>query len=185
MDFCARVMVWSVVQGALQYRRCRRTTGLAARRKPGLGLRTARCSSRSSVSEEHRLGLSMYVCRVFLGTRQPAWPGVTVAAMATEVILGHIVTQQWESMHLLEHTVSVGTQAVVGTHCCNSGNRGNCWDTLLPQWHRFTLSQQWPWIRWLPLFFLSSKKVHLSRVINEATCWCHRLCCGVKVQCTP
>jgi hypothetical protein len=53
-------------------------------------------SARSSVSGEHYAAPPLPPCssvdRVFLGNRQPAWPGV-----------------------------------IVGTHCCNSGNRDHCW----------------------------------------------------------
>jgi hypothetical protein len=71
-----------------------------------------RCSSCSSVSEEHLLGLSMSVCLsvccIFLQTRQPAWPFLIVGT----------------------HYATMGTEVTVGTHCCDNGRRGHCLGTL-------------------------------------------------------
>jgi hypothetical protein len=63
-----------------------------------------RCSSSSSVGEEHLMGPSMSVClSVVLGGRQPALPGVTVA-------------QQCEQRSLLEHLSDNDLES----HWCNN-----------------------------------------------------------------
>jgi hypothetical protein len=94
---------------------------------------------------------------------------------------------------LLEHTVTMGTEAIVGTRCCNNENQGNCWGTLLQgDWDSCRLTTltsdhigtmiletivafvipfelEWP-----------KSTALLSRVMTEATCWFQGPSCGVK-----
>jgi hypothetical protein len=114
--------------------------------------RIIRCSSRSSVSEEHLIGSSGPCLSVafIVPYRQPALPGVIAGRHCCNSgnrdrcwktllqqweprsLLEHILTQQWEPRSLLEHIVAAGvTEAILGIHCCNSGNRDHCWSTLL------------------------------------------------------
>jgi hypothetical protein len=98
-----------------------------------------RCSSHSSVSEEHLRGPSMSVClsvnRVLLGTGQPPWPEVIVGVLCYNIVnRGHC----WNALLMW-----IGSFFL--THWCNSLNLGHWWLTLLHQRSRITL-HQWPWM---------------------------------------
>jgi hypothetical protein len=136
------------------------------------------CFSWSSVSEQYLTDLSMSVS-FFRGSRQPAWSDVVVT-----------YCYAW-----------MGTEDIVGTHCCNNkprpllehgcnnGHRGHCWDTMLQQWDRVIVgSKQWPRITLstmtldtIVVFVIpfeeewSKPTVSLSRGYQRR----HRPCCGV------
>jgi hypothetical protein len=104
------------------------------------------------------------VCRVFIGTRQPALPDVIVRThcyySGNRGYCWDTLLKQWEPKTLF-------VLHIVGS-----------------RWPQVT-SQQWPWTPLLPLLPPSSKSDRSPRliwvvVINSVTCLHHRPWCGLK-----
>jgi hypothetical protein len=101
-------------------------------------------SSRSSVSQELLMGLSMSVAFFYEldNTHNPGSLLKQIVATLERDRCMIKLLQQWEPRSLLEYIVAT---------------IGNCINVGLQQLPRIALSQQWPWTPLLPLLFLSSK----------------------------
>jgi hypothetical protein len=83
------------------------------------------CFSRSSVSDEHTMGPSMYVCRVFRGGTQPAWPEVNAPTgllnlhdWRVTVPWGYSIGMTWDERMTKETTMTSNHICATTTYVC-------------------------------------------------------------------